>query len=205
MDISFYKMCKSYGKPKGIIHIGAHKMEERKVYRDNGFYNTIWIEANPKLYKFNQENILDSEILINNAISDVDKQIMSFNITNNGQSSSLLDLHFHKESHPNVVVSETVEVMTRRMDCLLLDLNVDLDDYDFINIDIQGAELLALKGLGKMLSKFKYIYSEVNVKELYKNCCLIEDLDSYLTNFNFIRRETKIFPQGWGEAFYVKK
>jgi FkbM family methyltransferase len=205
MDISFHKMCKSYGRPKGIIHIGAHRMEERKVYRDNGFYNTIWIEANPKLYKLNQENILDSETLINNAISDVDKQIISFNITNNGQSSSLLDLHFHKEAHPNVVVSETVEVRTRRMDCLLLDLNVDLDDYDFINIDVQGAELLALKGFGKMLSKFKYIYSEVNIKELYKNCCLIEDLDSYLTDFNFIRCETKIFPQGWGEAFYVKK
>jgi hypothetical protein len=66
MLIKFSEIVNKYGQPKGIIHIGAHLMEERNDYLSFGFKNTIWVEANPKIYsniKFiNNENKLISQI-----------------------------------------------------------------------------------------------------------------------------------------------
>ena len=39
MLIKFNDIVSKYGKPKGIIHIGAHLMEERHEYISNGLYN----------------------------------------------------------------------------------------------------------------------------------------------------------------------
>jgi hypothetical protein len=54
MLIKFKDIVAKYGKPKGIIHIGAHKMEEREDYLASGIKDIIWIEANPELVKRNQ-------------------------------------------------------------------------------------------------------------------------------------------------------
>jgi len=62
--------------------------------------------------------------------------------------------------------------------------NIPLNRFDFINLDIQGAELLALKGATAILPFIKAIYTEVNEKELYENCGLIDELDAFLRNLS---------------------
>ena len=37
----------------------------------------------------------------------------------------------------------------------------------------------------KHLKNIDYIYTEVNVEEVYKNCDKMEDLTNYLSNFGF--------------------
>ena len=54
MLIKFNKIVNKYGKPKGIIHIGAHLMEERSDYISQDLHNTIWIEANPCHYEVDE-------------------------------------------------------------------------------------------------------------------------------------------------------
>jgi hypothetical protein len=52
-----------------------------------------------------------------------------------------------------------------------------------------------------------FIVSEVNIEELYEGCCLIDDLDSYLLNFDFKRVKTILWDNGsvgWGDALYIK-
>ena len=49
-----------------------------------------------------------------------------------------------------------------------------------MNIAIQGAELLALKGAIKSIKYAKALYLEVNEKELYKKGALIEEIDEFL-------------------------
>jgi hypothetical protein len=49
MLIKFNRICKKYGIPKGIIHIGAHMMEERSDYISKGIKNILWVEANPSV------------------------------------------------------------------------------------------------------------------------------------------------------------
>jgi hypothetical protein len=79
-------------------------------------------------------------------------------------------------------------------------------EYNFLNLDIQGAELKALKGMEEYLHKVDYIYTEVNADYVYKNCALINEVDDYLINFGLHRVETQIYPEyNWGDAFYIRK
>jgi FkbM family methyltransferase len=206
MLIKFSEIVNKYGLPKGIIHIGAHLMEERNDYKSQGLYNTIWVEANPKVYSniefINNES--SNERVFNYAISDEDNKLYEFNITNNGQSSSILKLDKHKIHHPQIHVSEVINVNSKRMDTLLLENNINIDNYDFLNIDIQGAELMALKGFGNLLNNIKYIYTEINTNTLYKDCALVSEIDEYLSKYEFKRVETSMTEFEWGDALYIK-
>jgi hypothetical protein len=57
---------------------------------------------------------------------------------------------------------------------------------------------------GNYLDKINYIYTEVNSNYLYKDCSLINDIDDYLSKFNFERVETSMTKFEWGDALYVK-
>ena len=47
MLIPFNTICKKYGFiPKGILHIGAHEMEERADYLSLGVNKIIWVDGN---------------------------------------------------------------------------------------------------------------------------------------------------------------
>ena len=205
MLIRFSEIVEKYGKPNGVIHIGAHLLEERDDYLSHGIDNTIWIEANPQV--FSKIDFINdgsfSEKAFNYAISDVDDQICNLNVTNNGQSSSILELEKHKIHHPHIFVTEIISVATKRMDTLLSENSIDLNNYNFINIDIQGAELLALKSFGKLLDNFKYIYTEINTNNLYKDCALVEEIDEYLKEYGFQRVETSMTDFEWGDALYI--
>lgn len=205
MLIKFRDIVSRYGLPNGVIHIGAHKMEEREDYLASNINNIIWVEANPQLVERNQSLISDSESIFQYAISDENDQIYDLNLTNNGESSSILDLHLHKIHHPHIHVVETVKVNSKRMDALIQENSIDIKNYNFINLDIQGAELLALKGFGDTLSSVKYIYTEVNTNYLYKDCCLINEIDEFLSDFSFERKETFMTQYEWGDALYIKR
>jgi FkbM family methyltransferase len=206
MLIKFNDIVNKYGLPKGIIHIGAHLMEEREDYISQGLNNTIWIEANPKVYSNIEfvNNEPNNERVFNYAISDEDNKLYEFNITNNGQSSSILKLDKHKIHHPQIHVSDVINVNSKRMETLLLENNINIDNYDFLNIDIQGAELLALKGFGNLLNNIKYIYTEINTNTLYKDCALVSEIDEYLSKYGFKRVETSMTEFEWGDALYIK-
>ena len=205
MLIKFKELVERYGKPKGVIHIGAHMLEEQNQYLEYSLDNTVWIEANPKIYQKAKSKLKSNEKLFNHTICDVNNKLMMFNVTNNGQSSSILELDVHKKYYPGINVTERIEVKSIRMDKLISDNNINISDYDFLNLDIQGAELLALKGFGELLNNITYIYTEVNTNTLYKNCALLKDIDDYLKNYGFERVEIKMNIAEWGDAFYIKK
>ena len=45
---------------------------------------------------------------------------------------------------------------------------------------------MALKGATESIKYVKALYLEVNEKELYKNCGLINEIDTFLFKYNFI-------------------
>lgn len=201
-------LCNKYRFiPKGIIHVGAHKAEENAVYDDLGIENVVWIEGNPDLANQLKENFNKKHnIVLNYLVSDVDDKEFDFKITNNGESSSILDLGTHKEKHPQIYVTETKVLKSKTLSTIVVENNIDMANYNFLNLDIQGAELLALKGLGEYIKNIDYIYTEVNVDHLYKDCALMSEIDEFLATFGFERAETNILEQyGWGDAFYKKR
>ena len=52
-------------------------------------------------------------------------------------------------------------------------------------MDIQGAELLALKGLGEYIDRVKIVHTEVLFLELYKNQPLYNDTKKFLNSNGF--------------------
>lgn len=204
MLISFEYLCHKYGTPKGIIHIGAHLMEERSSYLGKGVKDIIWIECNKNLYDQISSINSENEKIFNLLISNEDNKNEILKITNNTQSSSILDLERHKIFHPDVVVTETIEMTSTRMDTFIENNNIDISKYNFLNLDIQGAELMALKGFGDYLNNFNYIYTEVNTSHVYKDCAIIGEIDEYLSQYGFTRYETQITGNEWGDAIYIK-
>jgi FkbM family methyltransferase len=194
-------------KVKGIIHIGAHECEERNKYlnffnlNDN---NIIWIEALPD--KVNQiKNINPNILIFNECIYDKDNENIIFHITNNYQSSSILKLKNHLIEHPHVYEINQIPLKTKTLKTFYKENNLIPNNYNFLNLDIQGTELNALKSAENLLEYFDYIYTEVNISELYENCSLLNDIDEYLQKFNFKRVNISMTKHNWGDAFYVKE
>jgi FkbM family methyltransferase len=142
--------------------------------------------------------------IYNAVISDIDDEEVIFHITNNGQSSSIFEFGTHSINHPSVIVKESIKLITTRMDTLISRESIDMSTINFINLDIQGAELKALQSMESHLDKIQYIYTEVNTEEVYKGCCKIGELDEFLSNYGFKRVATKMTNAGWGDAFYMK-
>jgi len=192
-------------KIQGILHVGAHECEERDDYNINGINddNIIWIEGNNDLVQQNKQkskNINIYHVLVDNEEKDV-----MFNITNNGQSSSILELGTHKESYPYIFVSQQQQQRTMRLDSFFEQNNIDPSKYDFWNLDIQGTELRALKSAEKYLKFVNYIYTEVNTQEVYKGCALLPELDEYLAKHGFMRVGINLVNgAGWGDAVYFR-
>jgi FkbM family methyltransferase len=193
-----------------VFHIGAHEGQEAEAYHAQGVKKIVWFEANTDLIttlhqhlmKFPNENLLIPKALWN------DNTQLNFNITNNGQSSSFFELKNHSNYYPDVVVAEKKYINAYRLDSIIESTPNILEwhDFDFINIDTQGSELAILQGIGKYLDQdcLKGIYVEVNSEELYKGIPMVDEIDSYLRQFNFHRCVSHWTNAGWGDALYVK-
>ena len=190
---------------RGIIHIGAHEAEEYESYIENGINeeNQLWFEALPE--KVNIINNKYPGLKVINAVltNTVDDDII-FNITNNYQSSSILKLKHHLIEHPDVYITKRVSMKTNTLKNIFEQQKLEISKYNFINIDIQGAELIALDGMGDLINNIDYIYAEVNQKELYDGCATIEIFDLFLKQKGFKRVKIEMLSHGWGDAFYIK-
>jgi FkbM family methyltransferase len=191
---------------KGILHIGAHVCEERYLYNTINFFEdrVLWIEAIQEIVEENKKNIPNVNI-VNAVISNNDDEEVNFMITNNIQSSSIFNLKTHLIEHPYVKEVSRRNLKTITLNTLYDKLNLPYDTYDFINLDIQGAELNALKGASKILPHVKAIYTEVSIDELYEGGCLLKEVDEFLKTNNFKRVAIHITNNNWGDALYIRE
>jgi hypothetical protein len=109
-------------------------------------------------------------------------------------------MNTHREQHPEIVVTGAIQVLTTTIDSLCE--RYKIDRVDLITMDLQGAEMLALRGGARTLESTRCLYTEFNVDDLYTGCPSIEDLDAHLGGFT--RLETALTPHGWGDAFYLR-
>lgn len=203
MLIPLHALVRKYNiQFKGVLHVGAHECEELNDYEHYIQRNKIlWVEALPRKVELCKKKY--PNVLIENAIvSDVVENVR-FNVSNNGQSSSILEFGLHSTFHPHVHYVASFEAETKLLKDILCKYDID---YNFLNFDIQGAELKALKGMAEYLPKVDYLYTEVNSDYVYKDCALITEIDEYLLPFGLVRVETKwCGDYRWGDAFYIRK
>jgi FkbM family methyltransferase len=205
MLIPYLDLVKQYNiNVSGILHVGAHECEELKDYIKGGLsMNDIyWVEGQEKLVNNMKEKGISN---LYHALIDEDDKEVTFYISNNGQSSSILEFGTHSKHHPHVHYVSSHKQTTTRLDTWIEKHAIPIERLNFLNLDIQGVELRALKSMEKYLKHIDYIYTEVNTEEVYKGCDTIGSIDAYLKPFGFERRDYRIYRQyGWGDAFYIK-
>jgi hypothetical protein len=187
----------------GAFHIGAHECEEMGFYNRLAIQkeNIVWIDAIPsKVVEASLKGIPNVYAAV---ITDKDDQDVVFHVSNNVQSSSVLEFGTHSKEHPSVVYVSQFTSKSLTIDTFFQRNGLDASKYDFWNFDIQGAELMALKGAVGSIKYAKAIYLEVNVNELYKGCGLIQEIDAFLWQYNFKRVLMNITQYGWGDALYI--
>jgi len=169
---------------KGVIHVGANIGQERDLYSD---LNVLWIEPIPDVFNQLVNNIKSypSQTALNYLISDVDDKQFDFNVCNNSERSSFLQFTEHHYKDFNFQHTETITLNSIRMDTLIKKHNINLNDYDALVTDCQGADYFVLKSFGKLLNHFSYIKSEVMISEIYKGLVKEEEINNLLTSASF--------------------
>jgi FkbM family methyltransferase len=188
---------------KGCFHVGAHDCEELPIYNNFGIKteDIVWVDA--LSFKVEQSIARGIPNVYHAVITDKDDEDVVFNVANNIQSSSILEFGTHAIEHPQVVFVDKIHLKSITIDTFFKRNNLDASKYDFWNFDIQGAELLALKGATETIKHAKVLYLEVNSKELYKDCALINEIDEYLAPLGFKRVLTNMTIHKWGDALYI--
>jgi FkbM family methyltransferase len=177
---------------RGVVHIGANTGQERDIYQSLDL-PVIWVEALPAEFGELVNNISDypRQRAYQALLTDEDGKEYNFSVANNGgQSSSIYDFADHKQIWPEVGYVGSVSLMSLTFKTLTAASGWDLAAYDTLIMDVQGAELLVLKGMGDLLDGFKYIRAESADFEIYKDCCQLKDLDDYLIPRGFTRVQT---------------
>lgn len=203
-DLSQYWFIEA---PPRVLHVGGHEAEELHDYTSNGWgwQETVWVEAIPEKAQIIREKTSSflGHSVIETVAWDQTGLPVTFKVTNNGQSSSALELEEHLEVYPEIVVSREIQCRSTA----LQDLDIWNGHGDvFLNLDIQGAELRALLGLGEKIDQCVAIYTELNTRRLYKDCALFNEVDSFLRARGF-RLADKVLSKrlGWGDGLYLRE
>ena len=174
-SIQKYNRLKEMGfNPKNTLDIGASDgswcKQFNKIFEDTKIFS---IEGNPYL----EENLKKNNPNYKIALLGNETSIKKFFINN-----------VSDQCHGASVYKETTEYYNN---CKELELQmVKLDDinntdYDYIKIDVQGAELDIIKGGLKTILDCSFLQLELSVLEFNYNAPLSSQIISYLYNIDF--------------------
>ncbi len=197
------KLSKCNKNIVGCIHIGAHWGQEYQLYKRLGIDNLIFYEPIPSVFDILKRRVGPEVDLRNLALGNTHGYMSMYVEENNqGLSSSILEPGLHLEQYPHITFDSKIIVKISRLD----DEPFERNQFNLLNIDVQGYELEVLRGAVSTLSSIDFILIEINNVEMYKQCVKVDDLDKFLGEFNFTREVTE-WEQGiknWGDALYWK-
>ena len=192
---------------KTIIELGSRGGDEA-IDLSNFYIDAVvhTFECNPNILERTKKTLKDKEkILLHEvAVSDVEEEINFYpiNEANPGASSFLKPVNGTLGTDCKSL--DPVVVKTVRLEDYLLKNNIH--NVDMICADIQGYELKAFEGMGKIFNTVKYVIMEIpknnptyidapnrkevmqymNSKNLYENRGIVEN--AYEDNVLFVRK-----------------
>jgi FkbM family methyltransferase len=185
---------------KKVIHIGAHRGEERYDYAKRNLH-VLWIEADPKKIFDLQANLRGFQnqrcfqgLLGSHAQSQCEFHIAS----NDGASSSVYPFGQHNLLWPEIDMYEKIYLPKVTLPELLVKENIAISDYDTLIMDVQGSELDILRGIPDLPQIFTRIQLEAADFPVYQGSPLKMEIDEYLNKIGYIAAGVKIFRSGIG-------
>jgi FkbM family methyltransferase len=205
MLIDLKKLKKKYSLDiQGVIHVGAHRGEEHKVYKEMNIKNIVYFEALPHIFEKLIANVKDPDAIFHNCALGNKKGKIGMHVEENdryGCSSILLP----SKNYDRVpFLDKKIVVEINKLD----NFNYN-KDYNMLNIDVQGYELEVLKGSSNTLKHIDYIMCEINRSTEkkgieYINCALVEELQEFLLSYGFELVEQNWAGTSWGDGFFIK-
>lgn len=192
---SFDKIKKEY--IKCIFELGANDCLDSLTLCKEFNCPIFSFECNPDCIKECRKTIETNKnypiTLIEKAVHE-ENNIVQFRPFNrdkydNIAASSLFEIDFITNRSINDVDYGKTNVQSLiTVDAIRLDKYIDDTGYkpDLICMDIQEAELIALRGLGDKIRDVKYIIFEASLTNTYTGGCNFNDVDNYLKNNNFV-------------------
>lgn len=176
-----------------MIHAGANSGQERDIYASFGV-RVVWIEPLPEIFEELETNIspYSDQLAIRALLGARDNEPQTFRVSNNeGLSSSILDLKYHKDIWPHVDFAGEIELRSVTLPSALASHNIDVFRYDALVIDTQGSELLILEGAGDLLKHITFIKTEAADFESYADCATVESLTRFAAGngFRLVRQD----------------
>jgi len=202
-----------------VLHVGADRGGELPQYSDMNVGEVVWVVANPEVYGELLENLqimnIDNvkSLPFNCLISDKDDVETEFNlyygwdaghlVGNKGMSSMLKAKNSWWGSE---CYRGTIKLNSLTLDTFLERNNLGYN-FDLLNMDTQGAELMICNGAKKLLESVSYINCEVTLyNPQYQDNPLFDEIYDFLKQYNFVHIDTDLSADGnWGDAIFVKE
>jgi FkbM family methyltransferase len=197
-----------------IFDLGARDcLESIQFYKKFPNAKIYSFECNPNTLSICKKNIepyQDRITLIEGAVCDYDGTVTFYPINQKETKTTWADGNpgassLYKSNGNYTIeryVQDTIQVPCHRLDSIMVKYNIK--NVDIIWMDLQGAELLALKGLGNFLNAVSYIHTEVSYKEIYTGQVMFSELHGFIASRGFMLKNT-ITLCGWQEdAIYEK-
>jgi FkbM family methyltransferase len=178
-------------RPIVVVDVGAHSggffgalQEQVPIAR------AVLVESMPDYAAKLRDRAWGTDVrVVDRAVADTDGNRVEFTINAYSETSSLLELRrdLSELSNIDTRVERRISVETITLDRLYADQ--DLTAVDLLKIDVQGAELLVLKGAGRALSNSEMVWIETSFKPLYEGSALFAEVYDQLGAAGFELRE----------------
>jgi FkbM family methyltransferase len=173
-------------RPSSILDIGANPVDGRAPYKemlDYGLCTVTGFEPQPRPLAFLEQRKGPLERYLPHVVGDGGEHRLK--ITKAEGMTSLLtpDQNQLRLFTPFLEwgsVVEEVDVQTRRLD------DLDIDEFDLLKIDVQGAELMVLQNGRERLRNAVAVHTEVSFVPLYLGQPTFGEVDAELRAQGFV-------------------
>jgi len=186
--------------PKGIIHVGMWDFCEHACYTKLVGNNVIGVEANKFIYETMSKPVADrcGYKSFNEYLYSEDDVKKDFYMAGDGSSLYPGPSHWNK--------TNSVKIKTKTLYTLIEENNIDMNEYDFLNIDAEGAELDILRGFEKYLPYINVIDLETSLDDRHNSGVTHELVDDWLSErgFKLTEMSSSYKHQAWGDSLFVR-
>lgn len=185
-------------KLRGVIHCGSHSCPEIGCYQSLFGRNVIWIEANPESYRKWVKPCSDywMQQSYNCAVSNIDT-VGDIFVDQSPDTGSIL----------NNTGQKSYRIPFYKLDSLIKLHNIDMRNFNFLNMDIEGAELKALEGMKDNLRHIDYLFCEAAYTPRQPGAPTFDEQNKYIEErgFELVKKSASFDSLGWGDCFYRRK
>ena len=198
-----------------IFELGARDCNNTEIFHNTYTESKIYaFECNPNILKSCGKKIrnLKRAKLIEKAVTDKNGTLYFYPVdqdksekTNwsdgNPGASSILKI---SNKYPDEkLVQYRITVPTIKLSSFI---KIEKIKYiDLLFMDIQGAELLVLKGLEESINKVKIINTEVSFLEMYEKQPLFKDIKKFLNDKGFALYSVSCFAGPFADMVFINK